>query len=52
MVTNKEVEYISEQLKSNINLLLSLGFNKISLNDYYTSTMKIIDDIKEQKDDL
>lgn len=41
----EEIEKVSDKLKCNINLLREMGFNKINLNDYYTSVMKIIEDI-------
>lgn len=44
-MSKEEVGVISEKLKVNIKLLQEMGFNKITLNDYYTSTMKIVKDL-------
>lgn len=48
VITDKTIEKIKLKLKENIALINSLGFNKISLNDYYTSIVKIVSDLKKE----
>ena len=43
----QEVKIVSERLKENIKLVKSMGFEKLTLSDYYTSVMKILEDITD-----
>jgi transposase len=47
-MSNEEINTVSEKLEANIKLLKEMGFNKITLNDYYTSTMKIVEDLLDK----